>query len=140
MSTGPNSEVPYLITAMAGALARAVLLRADLSHRTPTGAGKLGVSTRTESRFLLWRTGLDVLYALIRIREYMRLAQYIDTLNVLGDENRIRLCVLLRERELCVTDLVRATDIAQSRVSTHLARLRDSGFVRIRKHGAQTFY
>ena len=32
----------------------------------------------------------------------------------------MRLCALLRERELCVTDLVRVTGIAQSRVSTHL--------------------
>src|SRR6188508_2733046 len=65
---------------------------------------------------------------------------YIDALTLLGDENRIRLCVLLRERELCVTDLVRVTGIAQSRVSTHLGRLREAGFVRDRRQGAQSFY
>jgi ArsR family transcriptional regulator len=46
----------------------------------------------------------------------------------------------LNERELCVTDLVRATGMPQSRVSTHLGRLRDAGFVRDRRHGAQSFY
>jgi ubiquinone/menaquinone biosynthesis C-methylase UbiE/DNA-binding transcriptional ArsR family regulator len=70
----------------------------------------------------------------------MNLAQHIDTLNVLGDENRIRLCVLLRQRELCVNDLVRVLGVAQSRVSTHLGRLREAGFVRDRRQGAQSFY
>jgi SAM-dependent methyltransferase len=70
----------------------------------------------------------------------MDLAAYIGTLNLLGDESRIRLCALLRERELSVTDLVRVTGIAQSRVSTHLARLREGGFVRDRRDGQRTFW
>ena len=70
----------------------------------------------------------------------MDLSGYVGTLNLLGDENRIRLCALLRERELSVTDLVRVTGMAQSRVSTHLARLRDGGFVRCRTEGQRSFY
>src|SRR5688572_16503524 len=70
----------------------------------------------------------------------MSLSAYVDTLNALGDESRLRLCALLRERELCVTDLVRVTGMAQSRVSTHLGRLREAGFVRDRKNGTQCFY
>jgi SAM-dependent methyltransferase len=70
----------------------------------------------------------------------MSLSHYVDTLNLLGDESRLRLCALLRERELCVTDLVRVTGIAQSRVSTHLGRLRKAGVVRDRRQGAQSFY
>ncbi|WP_437586086.1 ArsR/SmtB family transcription factor [Sorangium sp. So ce1000] len=70
----------------------------------------------------------------------MGLSEYIETLNLLGDESRIRLCVLLRERELRVTDLVRVTGISQSRVSTHLGRLREAGFVRDRRQGPQSFY
>ena len=57
----------------------------------------------------------------------MSLSHYVGTLNLLGDESRIRLCALLRERELSVTDLVRVTGISQSRVSTHLGRLREGG-------------
>jgi SAM-dependent methyltransferase len=68
------------------------------------------------------------------------LSQCIETLHVLGDESRIRLCSLLRARELCVSDLVRITGISQSRVSTHLGRLRDAGYVRDRRQGPQTFY
>jgi SAM-dependent methyltransferase len=70
----------------------------------------------------------------------MSLAHYVGTLNLLGDESRIRLCALLRERELSVTDLVRVTGISQSRVSTHLARLREGGFVRDRRDGQHSFY
>ena len=70
----------------------------------------------------------------------MDLSQLVETLNLLGDESRLRLCALLRERELCVTDLVRVTGISQSRVSTHLGRLREAGFVRDRRDGPQAFY
>jgi len=70
----------------------------------------------------------------------MNLSHYVETLNLLGDESRIRLCALLRERELCVTDLVRVTGISQSRVSTHLGRLREAGFVSDRRQGPQSFY
>lgn len=68
------------------------------------------------------------------------LTQFVETLNLLGDESRLRLCALLRDRELCVTDLVRVTGISQSRVSTHLGRLREAGFVRDRRQGQQSFY
>jgi SAM-dependent methyltransferase len=70
----------------------------------------------------------------------MSLSHYVETLGLLGDESRIRLCALLREREMCVTDLVRVTGISQSRVSTHLGRLREAGVVRDRRQGAQCFY
>jgi len=70
----------------------------------------------------------------------MDLPGYVGTLHILGDESRIRLCALLRDRELSVTDLVRVTGISQSRVSTHLARLREGGFVRDRKDGPRCFY
>jgi len=70
----------------------------------------------------------------------MGLSHYVETLSLLGDESRIRLCSLLRERELCVTDLVRVTGISQSRVSTHLGRLREAGFVQDRRQGPQIFY
>jgi len=74
------------------------------------------------------------------IDEYNGLARYVETLNILGDESRLRLCALIHERELTVTDLVLVTGIAQSRVSTHLARLRDGGFVRDRRDGTRSFW
>lgn len=68
------------------------------------------------------------------------LARYLDVLHVLGDENRLRLCALLRERELCVTDLSLVTGMAQPRVSTNLGRLKEAGIVRDRRSGTQSLY
>lgn len=70
----------------------------------------------------------------------MDLANTAENLGLLGDESRIRLCALLEDRELCVTDLVRLTGLSQSRVSTHLGRLRKAGLVRDRRRGTQSFY
>ena len=39
----------------------------------------------------------------------MKLSQTVETLQLLGDESRLRLCALLGARELCVSDLVRIT-------------------------------
>ena len=70
----------------------------------------------------------------------MELTHYVSALNLLGDESRLRLCALLRDRELTVSDLVRVTGLSQSRVSTHLGRLREGGFVRDRREGQHAFY
>jgi ubiquinone/menaquinone biosynthesis C-methylase UbiE/DNA-binding transcriptional ArsR family regulator len=70
----------------------------------------------------------------------LELSRCVETLSLLGDESRLRLCALLRDRELCVSDLVQVTGISQSRVSTHLGRLREAGIVRDRRQGAQSFY
>src|SRR4029453_17199155 len=70
----------------------------------------------------------------------MGLSQYLETLNLLGDESRLRLCALLRERELCVSDLVQVTGISQSRGSPHLGRRREAGMVRDRRQGPQSFH
>lgn len=68
------------------------------------------------------------------------LSRYAETLNLLGDETRLRLCALLRDRELRVTDLVRITGVSQSRVSTHLGRLKEAGCVKDRREGSRSFY
>lgn len=63
-----------------------------------------------------------------------------DVLAVLADPTRVRLLALLAGAELPVSDLVAVLDVAQSRVSSHLARLKDAGLVRDRRAGTQVFY
>ena len=71
----------------------------------------------------------------------MNLAQYVETLNLLGDESRLRLCALLRERELCVTDLVRVTGHrAVARLDAPRAPARGGVRARSARKGAQSFY
>lgn len=64
----------------------------------------------------------------------------VDLLNLLGDATRVRLLALLEHEELTVAELVQVTELAQSRVSTHLGRLKDAGLLRDRRVGSSTFY
>lgn len=63
-----------------------------------------------------------------------------DLFRLLSDPSRLRLLALLEQEEITVAELVRLTGLMQSRVSSHLARLREAGFVVDRRHGASTFY
>ncbi len=64
----------------------------------------------------------------------------IGLLHLFGDATRVRLMALLGQAELTVADITGVTELAQSRVSTHLGRLKDAGLLRVRKVGASTFY
>ena len=64
----------------------------------------------------------------------------VDTLQLFGEPSRVRLLALLAKDELTVAELVAATGLVQSRVSTHLGKLREAGVVRDRKEGASTYY
>jgi DNA-binding transcriptional ArsR family regulator len=61
-------------------------------------------------------------------------------LGLLGDPTRVRLLALLAEEQFTVAELVAITDLGQSRVSTHLGRLRDAGLLRDRRVGNSTYY
>lgn len=57
-----------------------------------------------------------------------------------GDETRVRLVWLLSEAELSVAEICRVTELAQSRVSGHLAKLREGGLLSARARGASNLY
>jgi ubiquinone/menaquinone biosynthesis C-methylase UbiE/DNA-binding transcriptional ArsR family regulator len=59
---------------------------------------------------------------------------------LLADATRLRLLLLLEAHELTVAELTQVTRLAQSRVSTHLARLQRAGLVRQRRTGGAAFY
>jgi ArsR family transcriptional regulator len=63
-----------------------------------------------------------------------------DLLGLLAEPSRVRLLALLAEQELTVNELCAATELGQSRVSTHLGRLREAGLLRDRRAGGSTFY
>ncbi|MFN2333826.1 MAG: ArsR/SmtB family transcription factor [Wenzhouxiangellaceae bacterium] len=58
----------------------------------------------------------------------------------MGDPTRLRLLALLDIEELTVAELARITRLAQPRVSTHLARLREAGLVADRREGVSVYY
>ncbi len=63
-----------------------------------------------------------------------------DLLRLLGDPTRVRLLHLLEQEELTVAEIGRATRLGQSRISTHLGRLKEGGLVRDRRAGPACYY
>jgi ArsR family transcriptional regulator len=58
----------------------------------------------------------------------------------LGDSTRVRILALLEREELAVQELMDALGMAQSRVSRHLAILREAGLIQDRRDGTYVFY
>lgn len=58
----------------------------------------------------------------------------------LSDETRLRILMLLGDRELCVCDIVAAMGMSQPKVSFHLGVMKEAGLVRDRRQGRWTHY
>src|ERR1051325_108496 len=58
----------------------------------------------------------------------------------LGDATRLRILALLEKDELSVYELQEITRMGQSRISTHLGLLQDSGLLESRREGKRTVY
>lgn len=63
-----------------------------------------------------------------------------DHLKILSDSTRLRLLALLLKEELAVAELQEILGMAQSRISSQLALLRQAGFVSDRREGKKAFY
>lgn len=59
---------------------------------------------------------------------------------LLADPTRLRLLLLLDQEELSVAELAAITQLAQPRVSTHLAKLKEAGLVTDRRDGVFVYY
>jgi ArsR family transcriptional regulator len=53
-----------------------------------------------------------------------------DFFKILSDETRVRILVLLYHKKLCVCQMCGIMEETQPKVSKHLAKLRDMGFVK----------
>ncbi|WP_028918911.1 ArsR/SmtB family transcription factor [Pseudoxanthomonas suwonensis] len=70
----------------------------------------------------------------------MDLEDWSVRLKVFADATRVRLLALLELEELTVAELSSITRLAQPRVSTHLAKLKEAGLVRDRRAGVSAYY
>jgi ArsR family transcriptional regulator len=59
---------------------------------------------------------------------------------LLSDSTRLRLLMLVDREELSVAELSAITQLAQPRVSTHLAKLKEAGLVNDRREGVFVYY
>src|SRR4026209_69746 len=64
----------------------------------------------------------------------------LKSLRALADPTRLRIIALLERDELSVNELQEITRMGQSRISTHLGLLQDSGLLQSRREGKRTFY
>src|SRR5436305_15324344 len=64
----------------------------------------------------------------------------LKSLRALADPTRLRIVALLEKDELSVNELQDITRMGQSRISTHLGLLQESGLVQSRREGKRTFY
>lgn len=70
----------------------------------------------------------------------MDLSTTSNLLRLLADPTRVRLLSILQHEELTVAELSAILHLAQPRVSTHLAKLREAGLVRDRRAGVSVYY
>lgn len=58
----------------------------------------------------------------------------------MGDATRLKILELIRNEELCVSDICKRFDITQPSVSHHLDILKRSGLVKSDKRGREVYY
>ncbi len=64
----------------------------------------------------------------------------LKSLRALSDPTRLRIIALLEKDELSVNELQEVTRLGQSRISTHIGLLQESGLLQSRREGKRTFY
>jgi ubiquinone/menaquinone biosynthesis C-methylase UbiE len=64
----------------------------------------------------------------------------LKSLRALSDATRLRIIALLEKDEVSVNELQEITRLGQSRISTHLGLLQESGLVQSRRDGKRIFY
>lgn len=65
---------------------------------------------------------------------------FLESLALLADPTRLRIALLLQREELSVVELQEILGMGQSRISNHLAQLRQAGLVRDRRAGKNSYY
>ena len=68
------------------------------------------------------------------------MSRILKCLKAISDPTRLRLMALLHREELSVNELQQIMELSQSRISTHLGHLQETGFLVSRKDGKRSIY
>jgi ArsR family transcriptional regulator len=68
------------------------------------------------------------------------MADILPMMRAMGDPTRLRLLVILDTDELSVNELVRILGMGQSRISRHLAIMKEAGLLQQRREGTWSYY
>lgn len=74
------------------------------------------------------------------VLDIQALFELADLFKVFGDSTRLRVMVLLSDRELAVSDIAEQLKMEQSTISHQLRVLRQNKLVRARRDGKQMYY
>jgi ArsR family transcriptional regulator len=61
-------------------------------------------------------------------------------MKLMGDNSRLTMLAILREKEFCGCELVELTGLTQSNISQHLSKLKAAGLVNEIRKGFWTYY
>jgi len=64
----------------------------------------------------------------------------VGTFKMLGDETRLKICLALARRELCVSDMACLLGVSESAISHQLRLLKAMRLVTYRREGKMTYY
>ena len=82
----------------------------------------------------------DVKVARRAIHDQETLRGLSDIFKVLGDMTRLKICLALSRRELCVSDIAAMLALSESAVSHQLRLMKTMRLVTYRKDGKMTYY
>ena len=68
------------------------------------------------------------------------MVDYLNIFKALGDENRLRILLMLRQRPLCVCEMHEVLNIALSTLSAHLKLMKHTGLIVDEKDGRWVIY
>ena len=94
-------------------------------------------SVTVQPVFLNRRTAEDARKAIHSVEVLRGLGQ---TFKMLGDESRLKICLVLGRQELCVGDIAGLVGLSESAVSHQLRLLKAMRLVTYRKEGRMTYY
>nr|WP_255570226.1 metalloregulator ArsR/SmtB family transcription factor [Cohnella sp. CFH 77786] len=63
-----------------------------------------------------------------------------EQLKLISDKSRLTILALLKEREMCVCDIVEILETTQPNVSQHLKKLKNGGMVHETRRGHWIYY
>jgi len=66
--------------------------------------------------------------------------RYLNIFKALGDENRVRIVLMLMMRPMCVCEITEVLNIALSTISAHLKLLKSAGVIEDEKDGRWVIY
>jgi DNA-binding transcriptional ArsR family regulator len=84
--------------------------------------------------------GKSILYFAKRRIVGTAMREFMNITKALGDPTRIRVLLVLRERELCACQITELFGLAQSTMSKHFYLLKQAGLVNCRKDGRWVHY